>query len=528
MLLLKWRWTRKRSLQDGEGSKDPYWERRFEELESRPKLELSRAELPLSPSEAEGTWRKHVRPPHFGRIHADVQLTLNLGSHHSVIARPASRLSQISSFFGQEQRSPEPNLLATTAPGGGGESEEIDFSHPASDKWSTGTGAGGRGRPSSFRSSRSRTSAKSRNGSTSGSEKRLSAWPFGTLTGLIKRSSDQSARITNAQRQGADLSEARRGMEWIRTIVSSDSGFGFSLDPNRSPSLRRTPTGKGLPPPPRSRGVSPMPLRPVNIGTTPRSEVGAEGSSVVSPNPISPNPPPSYESQGESTLSPREPSQGARQLYPSNSLRRKRVNKGLAVPDLSLSRDATSPNLWVDGDTLDSDPDSDIRRVAEQHRAIPEVLPPVPPIPSVAPLAISKRNVGGLGYTQVPPKPAPSAYNPPTHASGHGPYPISRFSPDSSRASSSTIGDDSRQSVPAPAPAPGRDNRERETGGDSIATRKYDRSAVTPQLPTLAISNADAFWAEMAEVSASNSAGDDREERVISFHGGRFSKSKGW
>jgi hypothetical protein len=44
----------------------------------------------------------------------------------------------------------------------------------------------------------------------------------------------------------------------------------------------------------------------------------------------------------------------------------------------------------------------------------------------------------------------------------------------------------------------------------------------------LAISNADAFRAEMAEVSASNSAGDDREERVISFHGGKVSKSKGW
>jgi hypothetical protein len=55
LFLLKRRLARKR--QSSEGDRDPYWERRFEELESRPKLEST---LPSSPSDGEGTWRKHV------------------------------------------------------------------------------------------------------------------------------------------------------------------------------------------------------------------------------------------------------------------------------------------------------------------------------------------------------------------------------------------------------------------------------------------------------------------------------------
>jgi hypothetical protein len=403
------------------------------------------------------------------------QLTLNLGSHHSMIARPASRLSQISSFFGQ--KSPEPSR-ANLLPDGG--AEGIDFSHAASGSDSRG------GRASSPQSSQSRisTSTKSKNGSSKEKDKRTSAWPFGSITAAIagiKRNSDQSGDSrrdhlgrNNAQRQGS--SEGRRGKEWIRTIVSSDSGFGLNLDPHRPRS--QSPMSRGLPPPPRSRGVSPMPLKTVVVPHT-------NPNSVLSPDIVSPNPPPSYdwESQGESILSPQEGPSGSRQLYPSRSLKRNRVNKGLAVPEIALSTDAVSPALWVDGDPLDSS-DTESNKTARP-------LPPIPPLPSVAPLAIAKRS-----------KPAPSAFNPLPNADL-----ISKFSPDSSRASFST----KHESVPAP-PA-------RDSDRDSIASRRtYDRSAVTPQLPTLAIC-ADSFRAEMAEISAST--GDDREERVISFHGGR-------
>jgi hypothetical protein len=290
-------------------------------------------------------------------------------------------------------------------------------------------------------------------------------------------------------------------MEWIRTIVSSDSGFGFNLDPDRSPSAHTsTPShSRGLPPPPRSRGVSPMPL--TNLQTTNRrsqnSHPSASEDHTLSPNPISPNPPPSYvtHSPDEDSLSPQGFRPNSGYLSQSNSLRRKRVNKGLAVPNLSLARDAISPNLWVD---------EDIDRSDTSH---PET--DLPPLPTVAPLSIAKRI----------PRVGPSAY-----MAGL----VSRFSPDSSRASFATD-HDGRASIPAlPAEKevpPGR-SVQRETDGDSIATRRYDRPAVTPQLPTLATSNADAFRAEMAEISAST--GEDREERVISFHVNSFSNAGRW
>lgn len=446
-------------------------------------------------------------------------MTLNLGSYHPVIARPASRLSQISSFFGQSQqsqttRSPQNNRLSLI-----NESqtqEEIDFSQPLADKWSLNTPSNGHGhghgqnRPASSKSNRSRIgSRKSNSDSEKLTERRSSVWPFSAIAAAL---SGSKPRVENGSRNGSI--QERRGMEWIRTIVSSDSGFGFNHDSSRELSS----SNRGLPPPPR-RGVSPMALnnlQTTNRGLHPQTH---NHEDVVSPNSmspdlVSPNPPPSYVTQSdEGTLSPRAEGSSPRQLYPSNSLhltnslRRKRVNKGLPVPDLALARDAISPSLWVDEDTLD--------RLEDRN--------PLPPLPqmsmsSVAPLSISKRH------------PNPNPNPPPLPASKTGPSAFafnpdltSKFSPDSSRASFATT-HDGRQSVPAP-PLPDRERAEpvqpsrRETDGDSIATRRYDRSAVTPQLPTLATSNADAFRQEMAEISAST--GEDREERVISFHGGR-------
>jgi len=442
-------------------------------------------------------------------------LTLNLGSYHPVIARPASRLSQISSFFGQSQQS-----QAHTSPQNRRLSlinetqfqEEIDFSQPLADKWSLKTPTNAspghhQNRPVSSKSIRSRIgSRKSNSDSEKFTERRSSAWPFSAIAAAL---SGNKARVEGGQRN--ESIEARRGMEWIRTIVSSDSGFGFNHDTHRDPSS----SNRGLPPPPR-RGVSPMALN--NLETTTRgpqpqhhqhqNQHDIQFPNPISPDIVSPNPPPSYVTQSQSesdggTLSPQTEGSSPRQLVPSHSLRRKRVNKGLAVPNLALARDAISPSLWVDEDTLD--------RLEDRNQ-----LPPLP-LASIAPLAISKRNQNQPPLPALS-KPGPSAF-------GYNPDLVSRFSPDSSRASFATTHDE-RRSVQAP-PIPERDVHKvddkppsrRETDGDSIATRRYDRSAVTPQLPTLATSNADAFRQEMAEISAST--GEDREERVISFHGGR-------
>lgn len=444
-------------------------------------------------------------------------MTLNLGSYHPVVARPASRLSQISPFFGQSQQSqahtsPQNRRLSLTNETQS--QEEIDFSQPLADKWSLNTPTNAshgqrQNRPISSKSNRSRIgSRKSNSDLEKFTERRSSAWPFSAIAAAL---SGNKARVEGGQRN--ESIEARRGMEWIRTIFSSDSGFGFNHDTQRDPSS----SNRGLPPPPR-RVVSPMALN--NIETTTRGpqpqhhqhqhqhQHDIQSPNPISPDIVSPNPPPSYVTQSQSesdggTLSPQTEGSSPRQLVPSHSLRRKRVNKGLAVPDLALARDAVSPSLWVDEDTLD--------RLEDRNR-----LPSLP-MASVAPLAISKRN------QNQPPLPALSKTGP--SAFGYNPDLVSKFSPDSSRASFSTS-QDGRQSVPVP-PIPGRDIHKvdvtppsrRETDGDSIATRRYDRSAVTPQLPTLATSNADAFRQEMAEISAST--GEYREERVISFHGGR-------
>jgi len=442
-------------------------------------------------------------------------LTLNLGSYHPVIARPASRLSQISSFFGQSQQSQahtSPQNRRLSLINESQSQEEIDFSQPIADKWSLNTPTNAshgqrQNRPISSKSDRSRIgSRKSNSDSEKLTERRNSAWPFSAIAAAL---SGNKARVEGGAR--IESIEARRGMEWIRTIVSSDSGFGFNHDTQRDPSS----SNRGLPPPPR-RGVSPMALN--NLETTtrgpqPQHHQHQHQHDIQSPNPISPdivspNPPPSYVTQSQSesdggTLSPRTEGSSPRQLVPSHALRRKRVNKGLAVPDLALARDAISPSLWVDEDTLD--------RLEDWNQ-----FPPLPTT-SVAPSAIFKRNQSQPPLPALP-KTGPSAF-------GYNPDLVSRFSPDSSRASFATS-HGGRQSVPAP-PIPERDVHKvddippsrRETDGDSIATRRYDRSAVTPQLPTLSTSNADAFRQEMAEISAST--GEDREERVISFHGGR-------
>jgi len=439
-------------------------------------------------------------------------LTLNLGSYHPVIARPASRLSQISSFFGQSQqsqshshnrRSPQSNRMSLI-----NETQsrvDIDFSQPLAEKWSlsTATNQQGRGRPASHKSNRSRIgSRRSNSDSEKVTERRSSAWPFGAIAAAL---SGSKPRVEPGSRNGSI--EGRRGMEWIRTIVSSDSGFGFNHDTSRDPSSSR-----GLPPPPR-RGVSPMTstnLLSTTRGLYPQSNSqDSHSPNPMSPDIVSPNPPPSYVTQSdEDSLSPRTEGCSSRQLAPSHSLRRKRVDKGLPVPELALARDAISPALWVDEDTLD--------RLEDRN--------PSPPVPamlssSVAPLAISKRNPNH-NPPPLPGKSGPTAFT-------FNPNLISKFSPGSSRASFATT-HDGRSSIPAPH-VPDRNSRNeneedvppirRETDGDSIATRRYDRSAVTPQLPTLTTSNADAFRQEMADISAST--GEDREERVISFHGGR-------
>jgi hypothetical protein len=503
-------WTRKnRRDRDSEGDGDPYWVRRFQELESVQSQSKARLESgPQSPSDNEGTWRRHVSLLRSVMEVNDenmltTQLTLNLGSRHPVINRPASRLSQISSFFGQNQSqtSPPPSRLGLINEPAR-DKDEIDFSQPA-DKWSLLTRTTTPARPASTRSKRSQiasrktNSVKSSSAGSGGSERRRSAWPFGAIAAAMR------PRVEGGHRNGS--LEGRRGMEWIRTIVSSDSGFGFNLDPKD----RDHSGSRGLPPPPR-RGVSPMPPPMVNNpsnGIDNHRGLGGQKEQeqdVHSTNPISPNPPPYYFTQSqphsdEDTLSPQ--TEGSRTLYPSSSLRRKRVKKGLAVPDLALARDAVSPNLWVDEDTLD-------RNDAPTTAALLQM-------PSVAPLAIAKRGQHPLPPLPQMSKPGPSAYHPEL---------VSRFSADSSRGSVTT---DGRQSIPA-RPQTGRNveepahnrgpERERETDGDSIATRRYDRSAVTPQLPTLSFSG-DAFKQEMAEISAST--GEDREERVISFHGGR-------
>jgi hypothetical protein len=302
-------WTRKNKKdRDAEGNGDPYWERRFQELESVQSQSKPRLDTIPSPNEEEGTWRRHVCDPFFinENEYADDQLTLNLGSHHPVIARPASRLSQISSFFGQSQqsqthRSPQTNRLSLIPETQS--REEIDFSQPLADKWSLNPPQGqvqGQGRPVSSKSVRSRIgSRKSNSDSEKGmTERRSAVWPFSAIAAALSGSGNKAqARVEGGSRNGSI--QERRGMEWIRTIVSSDSGFGFNHDPSRELSS----SSKGLPPPPR-RGVSPMALN--NLQTSTRglqpqnhSYSSEEGLSPnpISPDLVSPNPPPSYVTQ---------------------------------------------------------------------------------------------------------------------------------------------------------------------------------------------------------------------------------------
>lgn len=58
-------WTRKnKKHRDGEGDGDPYWERRFQALESIQSQSKPRLDTVQSPDDDEGTWRRHVRLPH--------------------------------------------------------------------------------------------------------------------------------------------------------------------------------------------------------------------------------------------------------------------------------------------------------------------------------------------------------------------------------------------------------------------------------------------------------------------------------
>ena len=58
-------WTRKnRKNRDAEGDSDPYWERRFQQLESVQSQSKPRLDTVLSPDDDEGTWRRHVSHSH--------------------------------------------------------------------------------------------------------------------------------------------------------------------------------------------------------------------------------------------------------------------------------------------------------------------------------------------------------------------------------------------------------------------------------------------------------------------------------
>lgn len=294
-------------------------------------------------------------------------------------------------------------------------------------------------------------------------------------------------------------------MEWIRTIVSSDSGFGFNRDPNStSPS-----NGRGLPPPPRSRGVSPLPhLSETATANAGNGQPRLSAFPEARPDDSAPAPP-MYEPRSEDLpLAAAQSGSSGRQLYPSNSLRKKRQHKGLAVPDLELNRDAISPNLWIDDETLDRFGRGQLsprRRSRDQH-AIANSNP-------TAPLAISKK-------PRPPAPPAPSAFN--------AAELMSRFSPDSSRGSFSTLQQErprrtsqtSGKDLPS-MPATHSTPRVGGCGGPDVSggteQRRFERSAVTPQLPSLATSNADAFRAEMAELSDTTGE-SERVERVVSVH----------
>lgn len=476
-----------------------------------------------------------------------MQFTLNLASHHPIIDRPASRLSQISSFFGgpsgrrsSKSPSPEPTsrfaLMCNR--------HAIDFSRSRDDDGQSSrsfTAAAGAGKTASMKSTRSRSGA---------TEKRTSNWPFMGIAAAIKKPSSvrQPPNGTEGEEEGggAGAGAGRKGMEWIRTIVSSDSGFGFNKDPgsdSTSPS-----NGRGLPPPPRSRGVSPLSphLHGRNITPDPAADrsqtetgnmrMGRGNLPRISAFPdlkpaesISPPPPiyhpddPAYDDHNHILPTAAAPMDGggSRQLYPSNSLRRKRQNKGLPVLDIELNKDATSPNLWIDDETLDKFGRCSVVQRERIMRPDPEpdLPPPLPIVPAAA-----KRQAA----------PAPSAYN--------APELTSRFSPDSSRGSfqqhqqqrrgsddSVSIDTSSRKDLPLPPPPPpAAVTTTHSTPREQPTSKRFDRSAVTPQLPTLATSNADAFRAEMAELSAST-GGSEREERVLSFHeSGDRNRDKRW
>lgn len=58
-------WTRKNKKdRDAEGDSDPYWERRFQQLESVQSQSKPRLDTVQSPDDDEGTWRRHVSLTH--------------------------------------------------------------------------------------------------------------------------------------------------------------------------------------------------------------------------------------------------------------------------------------------------------------------------------------------------------------------------------------------------------------------------------------------------------------------------------
>jgi hypothetical protein len=58
-------WTRKNKKdRDAEGDSDPYWERRFQQLESVQSQSKPRLDTVQSPDDDEGTWRRHVGHSH--------------------------------------------------------------------------------------------------------------------------------------------------------------------------------------------------------------------------------------------------------------------------------------------------------------------------------------------------------------------------------------------------------------------------------------------------------------------------------
>lgn len=522
-------------------------------------------------------------------------MSLNLGSQHPTINRPASRLSAISSFFGGGgggggRDSPGPFRLAAMRTSN---RQPIDFSQPRTDDDEVKDRSSLRSyaRTASVKSTSTRSQAGSSSRLTS--DRRGSAWPFNAITAVIASSikgggSDDgsSAHHVNSRGMTTRQTEARKGMEWIRTIVSSDSGFGFNNHYYQGQTDTSSPSngnGRGLPPPPRSRGVSPLPSLASDTSSPVSGPAAPSGTGMnkirqsafpeLHPDPDTSSPaPPVYEPRSQSPSHDQDLPlvgggggvlAGSRQLYPSSSLRKKRQHKGLAVPDLELNQDAISPSLWIDDETLDRFGRSQVSPTNSRSvpvTTLPEPIPPVPAVPQVSnsnvqPLNISKRTIFPTSIPsmprhakstgQIPQLPrAPVGGGPTGPSAFNAPELISRFSPDSSRASFSTLQDHARRRgsetsmkelpqvpvpptsvappVPAPVPSGIHSNSTPRIGADQDQARakRFERSAVTPQLPTLATSNADAFRAEMVEWSAST-GGSDRMERVISFHGNR-------